>query len=151
MFTNSAAGESDQANLEVAEELRKLQEIQLNKVYELQGEVAFLKSLKDLPNELQKVLRRSVQNRKNRMISVIDGTAEEMTQLADKDEQRARKRNRSKVRRQRDKSTEKQAKHNLPDFADINGTLDRMQELDAQNELLLLESQKHKDEIIGHQ
>jgi len=151
VFTNSAAGESDQANLEVAEELRKLQEIQLNKVYELQGEVAFLKSLKDLPNELQKVLRRSVQNRKNRMISVIDGTAEEMTQLADKDEQRARKRNRSKVRRQRDKSTEKQAKHNLPDFADINGTLDRMQELDAQNELLLLESQKHKDEIIGHQ
>jgi hypothetical protein len=44
-----------------------------------------------------------------------------------------KKKNKSKNRR-RDKSSEK-----LKDYSDINGALDRMQELEAQNELILLE------------
>ena len=45
-----------------------------------------------------------------------------------------KKRNRSKNVRKRDKSSEK-----MKDYSDINGALDRMQELEAQNELILLE------------
>ena len=110
VFTSSAAGESDKANIGVAIELKKLQEIQLNKVFDLQGELAFLKSLKDMPMELQKILKRSIQTRKNK---VFTGGVEE-------DEGAAKKKNRSKVRR-RDKSSEK-----LKDYSDINGALDRM-------------------------
>lgn len=34
---------------------------------------------------------------------------------------------------------------------DINGTLDRLQELSAQNELLVLENQKLKDDLLDLQ
>jgi uncharacterized coiled-coil protein SlyX len=36
-------------------------------------------------------------------------------------------------------------------YADINGALDRMQELEAQNELILLDQQRFKDEIVNYQ
>ena len=54
------------------------------------------------------------------------------------------------MRSRREKSTEKN-KQNRDDLADINGALDRMQELEAQNELILLEQQKFKDEILEYQ
>ena len=91
-------------------------------MFDLQAEVAFLKSLKDMPSELHKILKRSHQTRKNKLYQCIE-----------EDEGVNRKRNRSKVRR-RDKSSEK-----IKEFTDINGALDRMQELEAQNELILLE------------
>lgn len=60
VFTTSANGDSDSGNHLVAQELQKLQEIQLNKVYELQGDIAILKSIRDMPLELQKIIKRAI-------------------------------------------------------------------------------------------
>ena len=66
VFTSSAS-DNDSGNLVVAQELRKLYEIQLNKVFDLQGEVAILKSLREMPMELQKLIRRSIQTKKGKV------------------------------------------------------------------------------------
>lgn len=52
VFTSSASGDADNGNYTVAQELKKLQEIQLNKVFDLQGDVVLLKSIRDMPLEL---------------------------------------------------------------------------------------------------
>jgi len=104
-------------------------------VYDLQGEVAVLKSLKDMPLQLQKIIMRSIQTKKGKIFECVDANEEPV-----------KKRNKSKVRVKRDKSSEK-----MKDYADINGALDRMQELEAQNELIMLEQQKYKDEILEYQ
>ena len=75
VFTSSAQGDADSGNLVVAQELKKLQEIQLNRVYDLQGEVAILKSLRDMPMELQKILKRSIQTKKGKIFECVDNTA----------------------------------------------------------------------------
>jgi hypothetical protein len=48
VFTTSAS-DSESGNMVVAQELKRLQEVQLNKVFELQSDIAILKSLKDMP------------------------------------------------------------------------------------------------------
>ena len=40
VFTNSANGENEQANLAVAQELRQMNQVHLNKIFELQNELA---------------------------------------------------------------------------------------------------------------
>lgn len=84
--------------------------------------------------ELQKILKRSIQTKKGKIFQCAEVEEEAVS----------KKRARSKNRR-RDKSTEK-----LKDYSDINGALDRMQELEAQNELILLEQQKYKEEILQY-
>ena len=115
VFTSSASDQAENGNFTVAQELKKLQEIQLNKVFDLQGDVALLRSLRDMPLELQKILKRSIQTKKGKIFQCAEV----------EDEAQSKKRVRSKNRR-RDKSSEK-----LRDYADINGALDRMQELEA--------------------
>lgn len=91
-------------------------------MFDLQGEVAILKSLREMPMELQKLIRRSIQTKKGKVF-----------QLNEEDEPQRKNRNKSKsgMNRRRDRSADK--------LTDINGALDRMQELEAQNELILLE------------
>lgn len=91
-------------------------------MFDLQGEVAILKSLREMPMELQKLIRRSIQTKKGKVF-----------QLTEEDEPQRKNRNKSKpgMNRRRDRSADK--------LTDINGALDRMQELEAQNELILLE------------
>ena len=48
VFTNSANGDNEQANLEVAAEIRKMQQIQMDQ----------MKALKDIPFELIEILRK---------------------------------------------------------------------------------------------
>lgn len=62
VFTNSASGENEIANLEVAAEIRKMQQIQLDQIFELQNELSHLKAVKDVPQDLAKILRRAVSN-----------------------------------------------------------------------------------------
>lgn len=52
MFTNSARGENETANLEVAAEIRKMSQIQLDQIFELQNEISHLKAVKDVPQDL---------------------------------------------------------------------------------------------------
>ena len=58
VFTNSASGDNEQANLEVAAEIRKMQQIQMDQIFELQNEIGHMKALKDIPFELIKILRK---------------------------------------------------------------------------------------------
>ena len=58
VFTNSANGDNEQANLEVAAEIRKMQQIQMDQIFELQNEIGHMKALKDIPFELIKILRK---------------------------------------------------------------------------------------------
>jgi len=52
VFTNSASGENEAANLEVAVEIRKMQQIQLDQIFELQNEISHLRAVKDVPQDL---------------------------------------------------------------------------------------------------
>ena len=52
VFTNSASGENEIANLDVAAEIRKMQQIQLDQIFDIQNELSHLKALKDVPQDL---------------------------------------------------------------------------------------------------
>jgi len=52
VFTNSASGENEMANLEVASEIRKMQQVQLDQIFDLQNELSHLKAVKDVPQDL---------------------------------------------------------------------------------------------------
>lgn len=52
VFTNSASGENEMANLDVASEIRKMQQIQLDQIFDIQNELSHLKALKDVPQDL---------------------------------------------------------------------------------------------------
>ena len=75
VFTNSATGENEQANREVAAEIRKMQQVQMDQIFEMQNEMAHLKALKDIPFELVKILRRA--NSKAKMMGSM-ATLEEV-------------------------------------------------------------------------
>ena len=81
VFTNTANGENEQANLEVAEEIRKMQSIQMDQIFELQKDISNFKALKEVPHELAKILRRAFSNmQRNKLLCV----AEEEQDLAQK-------------------------------------------------------------------
>ena len=151
VFTNSASGENEQANREVAGEIRKMQQVQMDQIFEMQNEIAHLKSLKDIPFELIKILRRA--NSKDRMgmgsMAELDKVDEERTamQVSGSRKSMHRSRSRKQTKPPSDKNS-KAAKHL---GMEINSALDRMQELEAQNELLILENQKTKDEIADQE
>ena len=72
MFTNSANGENETANLEVAAEIRKMQQIQLDQIFELQNEISHLKACKDVPQDLAQLLRRAVSNLNKAKLTCLD-------------------------------------------------------------------------------
>ena len=73
VFTNSAQGENEAANLDVAAEIRKMSQIQLDQIFDLQNEVSHLKAVKDVPQDLAQLLRRAVANISKAKLSCLDG------------------------------------------------------------------------------
>merc|ERR1712151_534660 len=107
----------------------------------MQNEIAHLKSLKDIPFELVKILRRANSKTKMSMGSMAElETAEDnRTALHTCTSKSSMKRSRSR-KNNKPPSTDKSSKAAKHLGLEINSALDRMQELEAQNELLVLEN-----------
>ena len=160
VFTNSANGENEMANLEVAAEIRKMQQVQLDNIFELQNELSHLKAVKDVPQDLAQLLRRAVSNIKPNKLTCIDGDSEPPSRQANHNDgppQRQGSNRRGGARsKSRSKKPPTQDNKRIDKTAkalgiEINSTLDRISELDAQNELLMLENQKLKEEMVEMQ
>ena len=118
--------------------------------------------MKDVPQDLAQLLRRAVSNLSKAKLTCIDGDNEPPSRQANHNNDNGgpsnqrqgsnrrgpRSKSRSKKPPQDSKRIDKTAKAL---GIEINSTLDRISELDAQNELLMLENQKLKDEIIEMQ
>ena len=118
--------------------------------------------MKDVPQDLAQLLRRAVSNLSKAKLTCIDGDSEPPSRQANHNNDNGgpsnqrqgsnrrgpRSKSRSKKPPQDSKRIDKTAKAL---GIEINSTLDRISELDAQNELLMLENQKLKDEIIEMQ
>ena len=150
VFTNSANGDNEQANLEVAAEIRKMQQIQMDQIFELQNEIGHMKALKDIPFELIKVLRKQSSKARSSLAEFEDDgrTLMNSNSHSRKSMHRSKSRKTNKTASGNNERKEKGSKHL---GLEINSALDRMQELEAQNELLALEHQKHKDEMTKMQ
>ena len=156
VFTNSANGENETANIEVAVEIRKMQQIQLDQIFDLQNEISHLKAVKDMPTDLSQLLRRACANINKAKLSCIEGDDQTTPRVNNHEPQRqgsnrrgnARSKSRSKKPPSDNRRIDKTAKAL---GIEINSTLDRISELDAQNELLMLENQKLKDEMLEMQ
>ena len=73
VFTNSASGENEMANLDVASEIRKMQQIQLDQIFDIQNELSHLKALKDVPQDLAQLLRRASSNVNKAKMACLEG------------------------------------------------------------------------------
>ena len=112
------------------------------------NEIAHLKSLKEIPFELVKILRRANSKAKMGMGSMaeLDKADDDRTALHQCASKKSMQRSRSR-KNTKPPSSDKGSKAAKHLGLEINSALDRMQELEAQNELLVLENQKLKDEI----
>ena len=72
VFTNSANGENEVANLDVAAEIRKMQQIQLDQIFDIQNELSHLKACKDVSLDLAQMLRRAASNVNKAKMTCID-------------------------------------------------------------------------------
>ena len=110
---------------------------------------------------MAKILRRAVSNLNKAKLTCIDEEPESRTnhhqagpltngRAASTTNKRTDRRSKSRSKKppSDNKRIDKTAKHL---GIEINSTLDRISELDAQNELLMLENQKLRDEIVEMQ
>ena len=148
VFTNSANGDNEQANLEVAAEIRKMQQIQMDQIFELQNEIGHMKALKDIPFELIKILRKQSSKARSSLADCEDD-GRTLLQSNNTNSRKSVHRSKSRKPNRQASGNEKRDKASKHLGIEINSALDRMQELEAQNELLALEHQKHKDEMTN--
>ena len=85
VFTNSASGENEVANLDVAAEIRKMQQIQLDQIFDIQNELSHLKACKDVSLDLAQMLRRAASNVNKAKMTCIDNEQPETRQNIHKD------------------------------------------------------------------
>ena len=85
VFTNSASGENEVANLDVAAEIRKMQQIQLDQIFDIQNELSHLKALKDVPQDLAQLLRRAASNVNKAKMTCLENEQKETRQNIHKD------------------------------------------------------------------
>ena len=126
-------------NIEVACELRKMQENQLVKIFDLQSELNHLKALKDMPIDLAQILQKAMPkdptsvNTQNVTMSAIENESKPVSK-------NNRTRSKPKKPNQRTKSHGSAPnKHKIVnrnasmsgEFFDINNTLDKIAELEA--------------------
>ena len=87
VFTNSASGENEVANLDVAAEIRKMQQIQLDQIFDIQNELSHLKALKDVPQDLAQLLRRAASSVNKAKMACMENEQQEIRQNIHKDAQ----------------------------------------------------------------
>ena len=122
----------------------------MDQIFELQNEIGHMKALKDIPFELIKVLRKQSSKARSSLAEFEDDgrTLMNSNSHSRKSMHRSKSRKTNKNASGNNERKEKASKHL---GLEINSALDRMQELEAQNELLALEHQKHKDEMTKMQ
>ena len=122
----------------------------MDQIFEMQNEIANLKALKDIPFELVKILRRAASKGKfGSSMAALDETEDGRSMMHPSNSRKSIHRSKSRKEQKRPPaSNDKRDKNARHLGIEINSALDRMQEFEAQNELLVLENQKLKDEII---
>lgn len=121
VFTRSAKVGNEHANYTVANEIRTMSQVQLEKMFEIQQELALLQNLKDLPQELTKLVKRG-------MTKLLQKSGDDFVVKDIEKQEKPRK----------------QKKQKKNDIFDIDGQFEKIQELEGKNELLTLEIQKLK-------